>query len=237
MREILIVLGPRYAHIPLSEQLSNITALYPKIDDLLQKSIRDAKLANIKARDFRSNKDRLILIYFLLKQRKDLDLTKRRELIQFILVQNDLQAVRDIIGSSKQDVQSNKSKAQAVWSAIKGMFTDGDLPLPKPVQEALSIASETSDPEFLLRLQDELVDDETLNSAVIDTKNMAQRHFEAAIPKLLKKVVHGALHIQQEDCVKQIQREASSQLEKDIEYFRRDFIRAIEERSESESKS
>lgn len=214
--------------------------LYPKIGDLLRKTIDDAKLDNIKSREFKSNKERLVMIYFLLNQRKDLDQTKRQELIQSILVKYDMQSARNILaGPSKDDFKQTKSNT--LWLPIivlRDMLFNEDVSPPNLFQEARDIAAHMSDPDFLMDLKKSLsLDDETFKTTVANTEAMAQSYFEVTISNLLNKLLPRARHIQQEECIKQVQRELSSQAKKDIEGFRMEFIREIEEGSESESKS
>ena len=180
------------------------------------------------------------MIYFLLNQRKDLDQTKRQELIQSILVKYDMQSARNILaGPSKDDFKQTKSNT--LWLPIivlRDMLFNEDVSPPNLFQEARDIAAHMSDPDFLMDLKKALsLDDETFKTTVANTEAMAQSYFEVTISNLLNKLLPRARHIQQEECIKQVQRELSSQAKKDIEGFRMEFIREIEEGSESESKS
>jgi hypothetical protein len=182
------------------------------------------------------------MIYFLLKeQRQDLDPTQRQELIQFIL-KDDWQGIHSVlVGSNKEDSKRAKSRTNDLKSwwqnlmAIRSYIFNEDSQIDKRAQEAYNIIAGTSDSDFLLSLKDISADDDTLKVAITDTKILVDRHFDNAISKLLKKLVPGAVHIQQTDCAKQIQREASSQAENDTDRFRTEFIRKIEEQSQSES--
>jgi hypothetical protein len=197
-------------------------------------------LDNIKSKDFKSHKEGLLTIQFLFDQRKDLDQTKRQELIQLILVKDDWQGVRRVLDVPRdEDSKPAKSRTKG-WgpSRLLNMFTDDGLsPTQKLIQQARGIATHMSDPDFLMRLKDIPTDDETLKATVTDTENMTQSHLNSTISKLLKKLVHSALHIQEQECTKQIQREAASQAKKDADRFRTEFICQIEEHSKSESNS
>jgi hypothetical protein len=177
-----------------------------------------------------------VAIYILLDQRKDLDLPERQELIRLVL-KDDWQGVRSVLDvSSTEGFNQVRSRTEAWINSTLRYFTDeASSSRPKLLQEARNIAAHTSDSDFLLRLKDISADDDTLKKAVADTENIAHSFFDATISKLLKKLVHGVLRIQQEDCSKQIQREASSQVGKDIDRFRTEFLRGIEELSQSES--
>jgi hypothetical protein len=142
-----------------------------------------------------------------------------------------MQGIQRILdGSSQEDSKQTRSKLKAFWPS-GWPFTQ------TLAQQARSRAINTSDPEFLLHLKDVLVDDDTVKTAVADTKNFAQSYLNITISKLLKKLVHNALHVQQEECTKHLQRDASSQTEKDIHRLRMELIRKIEELSLSESNS
>ena len=219
----------------LSEQFSTVTKLYPNIGELFEKTIRDADLKHIKARDFKPNKERLGIIQFLLDRRKDLDQTTCRKLIELI-TKDHLSQVRDILdGSSRTDPTEAKPMLKKLLESITpAIFTDKDVsPSQKLIDEAHSTAVHISDSDFLQRLDDISEDDETLKTAIAETKNIAQGYLKSIISKLLKKLVHVALRIQQEDCIKQIRREVSIQAKRDTERFRREFVHKIEEHSQS----
>lgn len=176
------------------------------------------------------------MIRFLLDKRKDLDQTKRQELIQLIVVKDDLPRVRGILdASNKIDHNQAKSSSKSFWHGwtLQDIFTDKEVSSSQQViEEARRVR--ISDSDFLLCLDDISEDDETLKKAITDTKNIAQGYLKSTISKLLKKLVYEALRIQQEDCTRQIRREVSSQAERDIDRFRREFIREIEEHSQLE---
>jgi hypothetical protein len=221
----------------LSELFSGLTALYPNIGELFQKTIHDAKLDSIKTREFKSRKDRLIMIRFLFDQLKALDLAKRRELIQLVIVKDDLQGVRRVIdGSGEEDAGVVMSKVIWVHTTVRNLLIDAtESHAQKLIKQGRDSASRMTDPEFLLYLRDIPDEDETLKTAVTSIKNIIQSHFTAIIPKLLKSLVHKAAHLQQEDIKKQIRREASSEAHKDASRFRTEFICEIEKHSQSES--
>lgn len=182
------------------------------------------------------------MIYFLLaKQRQDLDPTQRQELFRFIL-KEDWQGIDSVlVGSNKEDFKRAKSTTEDLkswWQKLMAIGTHifkEDSQIDKQAQEAYNTIAGTSDSEFLSSLKDISADDDTLKTTIADTKSLADRHFDNGISKLLKKLVPGAVHIQQTDCAKQIQREASSQAENDTDRFRTEFIRRVEEQSQSES--
>lgn len=211
--------------------------LYPKIGELFRKTIHDAKLSTIQSNDYKSRRDRLLEVVSLFDQRKDLDQTKRRELVQLIIVKEDRQGVQRLLDSSSQET-SQQTKSKNWWSSPTQTFRSFSEALsftPKPSRQTRSMAILTSDPESLLHLNDISEDDETLQKAVADTINLAHNYLNATISKLSKKLVHGALYIQQEDCKKRVQQEAASLSEMDMDRLRKEFIREIEMLSQSES--
>ena len=72
------------SYLSVSEPFLNLIALYPKIGGLFQKTTCGATLDSITSREFKSNKEHLIMIYVLLDQRQDLDLHQRTELYGII---------------------------------------------------------------------------------------------------------------------------------------------------------
>ena len=175
------------------------------------------------------------MIRFLLDKREDLDQTKRQELIQLIVVEDDLPRVRGMLdASNKIDPKQAKSSWKSILSSwLRGISTDKEVPLSQNmIEEARRVR--ISDSDFLLCLDDILEDDETLKEAITRTKNIAQGYLKSTILKLLKTLVRDALRIQQEDCTNQIRREVSSRAERDIDHFRREFIHEIEEHSQLE---
>jgi hypothetical protein len=213
--------------------------VYPRIGELFRKTIHEAKLNTIQAKDYKSDKDRLLEIVSLFDQRKDLDHTKRRELVQLILVKDDFQGVQRLLdGSSQENSQQTKSKSKSWWLSPTQTFrsvSEAFYFTSKPTRQTRSMAVLTSDPESLLRLHDISGDDETLQKAVAHTITIAHNYLNATISKSLNKLVHGALHIQQEDCKKRVQQDAASLSEMDMDCLQKEFIRDIEMLSQSES--
>lgn len=215
----------------LTNALSDVTARFPKIGQLLQKTILDAKLDTIKLQKYKKLKQCLITIDALLTELEGLHHVNRSEVIQLVLDGN-LEGVERIL-----DGHQSKHKSQGWSLSISNPFSKDTSPGQKLVQKALGVAADTPDVNFISRLTEISARDTLLQTPVVDTENAVRNHFDTTIPKLLEKLVHTAFHIQLEECGKQIKREASSDAERDIARLRNDFMRQIERSSQSESNS
>jgi hypothetical protein len=216
----------------LSERLSDVTARYPKIDELLQKAIHDAQLSKIKPRKFKDLKERLIIIDVLLTEREDFDQSTQSELIDLIL-NGDFQGVDDILHRSHEPKQK---RVGWVTTFIRYMFGDESS---SPDQEIVSRARHTAarmpDADFLLRLKGISTYGTLVQKTIADAQNIAEDYFDTTISKLLRKIWDPALRIRQAEGAKTIQRTVSIAEEQDTNRYLTDFMRQIEERSQSES--
>ena len=189
----------------VAERLSDVTARFPKINELLRKGILDAKLGTIKFQDFKTLKERLIVIDVLLTKVDGLDQTHRLELIQLVL-DGDLQRVESILDRPHEPKPKPNPWS---FSNIRSIFYEKDSSAGRDAHSAERsiVADRTSDVDFLSRLNVISTYDTLLQSAVAEARNLAQNHFDTIISKLLKKLVPSAHRIQQEEFMKLIQSE------------------------------
>lgn len=206
---------------------------YPKIGQLLENTILDAKLDIIRSRDYKTLKQRLIVIDVLLTELEGLYPAKRSEVIQLVL-EGKWPRVESILDGHQPKLKSN---AWFNFISLPTIFSKDSSPGQALLQRARSIATHTPDVDFLLQLKSISARDAALQTPVETTEDIIQDHFNATIGKLLNKLVHSALRVQLEECAKQIEREASSDAERDITRFRNDFRHQIERLSQSESTS
>ncbi|GBE82556.1 hypothetical protein SCP_0409400 [Sparassis crispa] len=220
-------------------QYADLVALYPQIDDVVQKAIREAG-TQIKSRDFRSKKEHLIM-FLVLQEQVDMSRAQRQELFRLVVEAGNISpGARTMLDELiKQDhVPSNEStwRSPAKWLpqvVVRNFWTDKDYRKSlstKYIQHAREIASSTRDSDFLTGL---VIDDDMLRPAFLEAKQLAQSYYEAAIPQIVEKLFHGVRHTQQDFCMKQVHREAYSRREQMYDKLRKDFVSTIEDQSRS----
>ena len=205
----------------------------------MPKAIQEANLSIIRSHRFRNLKDRLITIDILLQHCKDLDRQKRVELIGLILDNGDMRQAGNVLAMSTNPGSEKKSKPKGwLLAALASFWPEGDNSMGESlIKEARDVASRVTDPQFLSTLKDIVSREPLLQETVAETEQIARISFEKMISKLLNKVKHRALYIQQEDCNKQYYREASSCEEREQRGYRIDLVRHIEKRSQSTANS
>jgi hypothetical protein len=206
-----------------------LIVLYPGITDAVEKTIRDAKLGSIPLRQFKTFKDRLLSIDVLLNMRKDLDEVQRREVVDIIWGKGDVvRATRKFLSEA-----ANGSKSEG-W-ALVSWFSKGD-PMSMDRQyanECQQLTNNTPDAEFLAALQDMVQRDSYLLAAVNETTKCALTSLSGTINKLVKTLNAKTAFIQQEECKKHIQRNASMSEENDLKDLRVGLIQQVNKISQS----
>jgi len=210
-----------------------VAILYPTIGELLQKTIKATDLSVIDSRSFKHRKRRIITIDFILQRRKNLDERKRLELIRLILNDGDMRQAESVLATSNNISLEHQRKPKGWLSSIVGAFwpEGDDFDRQGLVKEARDVAYRLTDAQFLLSLKDIESREPLLRQVVAETEGIARDYFDRVVSKLLKNIKQKALHIQQEDCKKQYQREAASREEQDQLRLRIDLIRQIENSS------
>ncbi|KIM92371.1 hypothetical protein PILCRDRAFT_417 [Piloderma croceum F 1598] len=212
------------------DDFSGLAILYPGIGELLQKTIQNANLSTIESRTFKHLKESIITIDFILQRRKHLDERKRLELIRLILDDGDMRQAESVLATSSNASQRKpKGWLLSVFAAFWPEGDDSDRH--GLFREARDVAFHSTDAQFLLALKDIESREPLLRQAVAETEGIVRGYFNKVVSKLLKTIKHKALHIQQEDCKRQYQREASSREEQDQHRLRIDLIRQIENSS------
>jgi hypothetical protein len=206
-----------------------LIVLYPGITDAVEKTIRDAKLGSIPLRQFKTFKDHLLGIDVLLNMRKDLDEVQRREVVDIIWGKGDVvRATRKFLSEA-----ANGSKSEG-WG-LASWFSKGD-PMSMDRQyanECQQLTNNTPDAEFLAALQDMVQRDPYLLAAVNETTKCALTSLSGTINKLVKTLNAKTAFIQQEECKKHIQRNASMSEENDLKDLRVGLIQQINKFSQS----
>ncbi|KAL6309202.1 hypothetical protein BKA93DRAFT_724346 [Sparassis latifolia] len=217
-------------------QYADLVALYPQVDEIVQKAIREAG-KEVKSRGFQKKKEQLIT-FLVLQGQINLDDDQRQELFRLIVQEGTMSDTRAMLDElvKQDDIPSNESKwssatkwlpeavARKFWPD-KGSRSSFST---KYIDHARKIANSTRDSDFLAG---PVIDDDLIQPAFVEVRQLAQSHYEATIPQVVGTLFHNVRRVQEDSCVKQVQHEASSRRELVYEKLRKDFARAIEDQS------
>ena len=223
--------------------MSDLTALYPSLGELFDRTLKDAKIGVIKSREFQRIKEQLIVLQFILEKCAPLHYNQREKVISLILSAQPVGHGRfskasEILDSTIIDHSKAPESSRSWWWPLISIFgsTDKTLsPVQQMVQQALEVERKTSDAEFLSQGERLKSIGDSVQAAVSEAVKIAQSHFNDIVVKTLKKFLDGARRIQKDECMRHIGLEASSQAHKDSVNNRNDLLRAIEQQSLSAS--
>ncbi|TFY78517.1 hypothetical protein EWM64_g5493 [Hericium alpestre] len=140
------------------ERYRHLSTMYPKVGAYFEEVLQDAKLDTIKSTDFRNIKERLLVLYTLLRHYKTISDSKRAQLISIVLNDGNFQNLSRVLGDNQR--ASGGVIATAV-SYLWGSSDSGKVEVDTLVKEARELAFKLSDPDFLQR-SDKALPDEPL---------------------------------------------------------------------------
>jgi len=195
-----------------------LTERHPKIRPLFEKTIRDEGLNKITSQPFRNLKLKLVVANHLQHQQY-LDPALRQSMIKSVL--------------NEHRADTTITKIKNLVGSFVNLVTEGSLE-DKLIQDARDNAANISDADFLSCLGDIRAHGEPFQSLVADTENIVINHWVTMrIPRLLKNLYFCVQRIQEDEFTTRIRLQTYSREETD----RTNFIRAIEQQSQSYSNS
>ena len=206
--------------------VDDLRLVYPEFDSIYQRHIKN-KFDSIKGHDFKSLKERLLLVRYLLSKNRDLDPEKRKELIKVLLSEGNLHEAQKMIPNSEK--KGLLSKALRVVPPFFGgqSGTESDVEVLK--KEMKKIASAVSDSEFLLGLKS--IEIEDLRPAIQEAETLAHTSLLSLIADTVKKMTHAVLHMQQDICKKEIQKNIQTKTARVMRGALVNFIRDLNAKS------
>lgn len=201
--------------------------MYPDLDSIYQRHVKDTKFDVVKGSEFKSLKKRLAFLCHLLKEHPGLAPDKRTELIHAFLSEDDLRHAQQVIPKSDKSKDTGKpsffSKFTAVLSWSKG--TDEE----SLRKEMKKVASDISDSNFLLELKG--MEEEDLKAAIEEAEKLAHTQLASFIDLAVNKMTHPVLKMQQDECKKSVRHEVETEERKVLDNARVNFIQDVNKNS------
>jgi hypothetical protein len=229
------------------DPLHDLFLILPKSEQTYWDNIRTANLEKgIKDTEFQFKKERILIIYYLLEKIKGLNKGEIRSLADAVLNRRDTHAVR-VLGRLKvaRNLKEDKSSTSGGYiNAAKGLVKS-TLGLAKSsnltTEEALwrdanNFASSVPDTRFLSGLKITPVD-ECLRDAIVEAEEMAYTYLGKLIESLVDGIGPQIFSNQKAECDKQVQREVTSEEDKELEILRSEFSHQVEDLSRERSRS
>ena len=240
------------------DPLHDFFRIVPKLEQNFRDNIRAASLENgIKNPEFRSKKERILILRYLLENTSCLDGGQIRTLAEAILDRKDKQAVLALLKFTRSEDKGSTSDGFRVFNTVKDIrvyaktkATETANAIGSPVrtgknsnltrEEALwrdahNYASSVSDSSFLQLITTPI--DECLRDAIVDAEETAYTCLRKLIESLVDGIGPQFLTIQKAEYDKQIKRAITSEEEKELGILRSKFVHRVEDLSREHSRS
>ncbi|KAG1809694.1 uncharacterized protein BJ212DRAFT_1484392 [Suillus subaureus] len=212
-------------------ELNTLIALYPDIGEELCRKAHSEKINN---RTFKEGKERIRIAQNVLRNSPDMPKEARESFINVILYEDTPHVKETLKSISRGNIPHEKPKGlvNTLWDKISSaVLPDLDLrTFNKTLNEG--DADSVSDAQFLTELDDVEIP-HIFAKIVEETRTAALHHFRSHLTKQTRFLVHFALRTQTDQCVLQVQREASSHGEEQLTELRRTFLREINDLSQT----
>jgi hypothetical protein len=195
---------------------------------IYKRHVDDAKFDIIKGPEFKSLKERLIVVRHLLEKHPEVGPGKRAELIQAVLSEDNLQRAQQIFPNSDRNNLNQSGKTPSLWSTFTGLLLGSKATDEESLRtDVKKITSCTSDSNFLLQLKG--VDDRDLEAAIQVAVDLACMQLASSIDTAVKKMTYAVLRMQVDECIRSMQREIEMEEQKELGGTLAGFIHAINE--------
>jgi hypothetical protein len=227
------------------DPLRDLFLIFPKSEQTYWDNIRTANLdKGIKDAEFQFKKERILIVYYLLEKIKGLNKGEIRSLADAVLTRRDTHAVR-VLGRLKVPRKEDKSStsggyinaAKGLVKSTLGLAKSSNLTTEEALwRDAMNFASSVPDTRFLSGLKITPVD-ECLRDAIVEAEEMAYTYLGKLIESLVDGIGPQVFSNQKAECDKQVQREVTSEEDKELEILRSEFSHQIENLSRERSRS
>lgn len=218
--DFLCAVLPDGSFLPGSMRLSNLRALYPPIEDIFEKHVKDAKFDRVpmKSRDFRDLKLGVISLRHLFDEHEGLRQETRSALFQALVIERSFQQAFKLL--------PKKSNAITRW--FSSFWSD------KSEEESFRYemrraAAHVSASQFLQQL--ESADSEDLLFVAQNAKTLAQTELSSSIDTVATSMTHDVLVMQQDLCEGQVQLQVAKEEREVLKNALVEFIREINNKS------
>ena len=212
--------------LPELPRVEDLRQVYRDFNKTYKRHVEDAKFGVVKGPDFKFLKRRLAFICHL-REHRDIPPTKRKELINALLSEDDLRHAQQVINNSEKNKEPGKMSWFPTFASI--------LSWPKVTdeeslhKEMKKIANDISDSDFLLGLKG--IEDEDLKVPIQDVVALANTQLSSSVDATVKKLTHAVLRMQQDECKRNIQHEVDTEQRKALGSALVNFIRDVNENS------
>ena len=201
--------------------LRDLFSNYPKAVSTFRGSISAATLDKcLEETDLQPQRERMLILYYLLEKYPGLDNTRTRALGNAVLVEGDKEKTLGILKSfaAKGNKRVALSEEETMWG------------------DAHSYATSMSDLRFLSLIMT-IPADKFLHNAAVECEKTAYGCLTTQLDSLATGISQQILLIQKEECNKQVQREVMNEEEKELKVSRIEFVRMIEDLCRNRSRS
>ena len=211
--------------------LQDLFSIYPKAASSFKGSIRAANLdKGIKGTDFQSKKERILILYYLFENYKNLNAKQIRSLGDAVLINRDKKKTLELLKSFSKEERTGwfsvilggkkalLSKEEAMW------------------RNAHNYASSISDVRFLSYLKT-IPATAFLHNAAVECEETAYHCLTTQLDSLVSGICQQIISIQKDGCDVQLQREVKSEEEKELKVSRVEFVHKIEDLCRERSRS
>ena len=245
-RHVKLIYLPKYHCADMRlDPLRDLFLILPKSEQTYWDNIRTANLdKGIKDAEFQFKKERILIVYYLLEKIKGLNKGEIRSLADAVLTRRDTHAVR-VLGRLKVPRKEDKSStsggyinaAKGLVKSTLGLAKSSNLTTEEALwRDAMNFASSVPDTRFLSGLKITPVD-ECLRDAMVEAEEMAYTYLGKLIESLVDGIGPQIFSNQKTECDKQVQREVTSEEDKELEILRSEFSHQIENLSRERSRS
>ncbi len=228
------------------DPLQPLFLIFPRTEGIFRGIIRSADLERgIKSTEFQIKKERILVLYHLLGKLDGLDRSQIQTLANAVLDRRDSQTILGLLKDF--GTRDNGDASGGIWKAAKERVTTtlkmtlrfGDeggrgsksSKLTKEEmmwRDANHTASLPSDSRFLSQLKD-MATHECLRDATVEAEAAAYAYLPTVVETLVDGIGKQILVAQKQECDKQIDREITSEGDREFGTLRSDFVRLIED--------
>jgi hypothetical protein len=215
-------------------RVDDLRLVYSGFHSIYQRHL-EYKFDSIKTADFKSLKERILLVQHLLGKNRDLDPEKRAELVKVLLSEGDLHEAQKMIPNSDKEKESGLIAKGLRVLQFFSLQSDKDSEEEVLKKEMKKIAKAVSDSQFLLGLKS--IETEDMQPAIQEAETLAHTSLSSLIDATVKKMTHAVLHMQQDSCKTEIQKEIRTEEARALKDVLIDFIRDLNTKSAGRTNS
>jgi hypothetical protein len=196
--------------LPEVTRVDDLRQVYRKFNDIYQHHVQVAEFHTLKGAEFKSLKECLIFVSYLLKKNPDLPSDKRTKFIRAFLIEDNLRRTRHLHPENDINNEPGKSPPLSMFSRIVGLFSGSTGTDEESLRKELKkITSGVTDSDFLVQLKG--IADKDLEAPIRRVVDLACTQLSILIDTAVNKMTHAVLRMQQEECKRSVQRRVEAE--------------------------